>query len=105
MDSDLANSLFVLIDNSAAIPNEIKKHASDTRQRVELLAPLSGYTIGLYPVPNSSKAQQKAIKVRDAIRGAGFNGIIRTYKKDEKFFDRVVWPKGNEIRYKIYERE
>ncbi len=99
MDDKLATTFAGFVERKSSIPPEIRSQATQIRRSIETLAPLSGYKIGIYPLPASVELKSLALDISDKFRQKGFKGNIQIYDKDISFFHKVVMPNGYEIRY------
>lgn len=87
-------------DTHGAEKGEEQKNAEQDFEEKIAIRLLSNYTIGIYFPDKSQKLRNTANDLRSKLIKYGLKGEkINIYPRDDAFFDKVVPPKGFEIRY------
>lgn len=99
VDSDLSQSLLELVAVTPGISPAVVQQATEVKREILAIAPLRGYTIGLYYYKDDAAAGRTLSSIKSRLKTSGFLGSVQEYPNDDAFFERVYAPKTLEIRF------
>jgi hypothetical protein len=99
VDSELAQNLLDLVPGTPGITQAAVAKAGEVKNEIAAVAPLSGYSIGIYYLDDDSPSLATAQEIAGRIKDAGFSGVVRKFPSKAAFYERVVAPSTIEIRY------
>jgi len=89
-----------------SLPKQVRKRAEQISDNYARFGILNTYKIGIYFLKGDNNLSSQATDLRDSLLAHGFTGQVQIYPESQNFFDRVIPPSGNEIRYEPdYEKE